>query len=85
MYRAHLVKAEILLKQPTDRMRPDIKSVVRGLADAQDLSLRFGGFLYAGDLRKLIRTAKPTSEFGCAAFLPFLPLLVPPSETRLLT
>ena len=36
MYTAHLAKATILLIQPTDWMCPDIKSVMRGLANAQD-------------------------------------------------
>ena len=35
-YMAHLMKATILLKQPMDWMCPDIKSVVRGLANAHD-------------------------------------------------
>ena len=81
MYTAHLAKATILLKQPTDWKCPDIKSVMRGLKNAHDLSFRFENFLFAGDLLRLIRATKLTSEFGCAAFFSFLFLLRVPSET----
>ena len=81
MYMAHLAKAAILSKQPTDWMCPDIKSVMRGLANAQDLSFKFENFLFADDLLRLIRATKLTSEFGCAAFLSCLFLLRAASET----
>ena len=81
MYTAHLMKAAILAKQPTDWMRPCIKSVASGLANAQDLSFRFGNFLFPDDLLRLIRTTKITSDFGRASFFPFIFLWVVPSET----
>ena len=71
-YMAHLANATILLKQPTDWICPDIKSAVRGLANAQNLPFIFGNFLFADDFMRLIRTTTLTSEFGCAAFFFFL-------------
>ena len=53
-YMAHLMKAAVLLKRPPDWMCPEIKSVARGLANAQDLSFRFENFLFADDLLRLI-------------------------------
>ena len=70
MYAVRLTKAAILLKQPTDWMLPDIKSAIRGLDIAQDLSFRFGDFLFADYLLRMIRSAKITSDFGRAAFSP---------------
>ena len=67
-YVAHLTRAAILLKPPTAWMCPDIKAVVHGLANTQDLSSKFNNFLFLVDLLRLIRTARLTSEFGCEAF-----------------
>ena len=81
MYTAHLLKAAILLKQPTDWICPDIKSAVRGLANTQDLAIRFDIFLCADDLLRRIRATKRTSDFGRASFFSFLFRLRVPSET----
>ena len=51
LYLSHLMKATtILLHQPTDWMSPDIRSVARGLANAQDVSFRFQNYMFAVDL-----------------------------------
>ena len=83
-YLSHLMKATILLQQPTDWMSPDIRSVARGLANAQDLSFRFQNFMFAEHLLRLIRHVKLATEFGQAAFLSFLCLLRAPSETLMI-
>ena len=67
-YIAHLTKAAIPAKQPMVWTRPDIRSVVRGLANALDLLRRFDNFLCSDDLLRLIRMAELTTEIGRPAF-----------------
>ena len=83
-YIAHLMKAVILLRQPTDSLTPDVRSVPRGLKNAQDMVFRFRNFILVGDLPRLLRTPKLTSAFGQAAFLSFLFLIRVPSEALVL-
>ena len=80
-YLIHLMKACILIHQPTDWMSPDIRSVARGLANAQDLPFRLQNYLFAGELSRLIWFTKLSTELGQASFLSFLCLLRAPSET----
>ena len=83
-YIAHVMKASILLRQPTDWLTPDVRSASRGLKNAQDLSFRFHNFILAGDLIRLLRTCKLTSPCEQAAFLSFLFLFRVPSEALML-
>ena len=62
-YLSHMMKAAILSHQPSDWMSPDIRSVARGPADAQDLSFRFRNFMSAEHLLRLIKHFKMTSGF----------------------
>ena len=82
-YGALLTKATILLKHPNDWMCPDIKAVVRGLANARDPPFKSANLLFAYDLLRLLRATRLTSEFGCAACFSFLFVLRVPSETIL--
>ena len=83
-YLAHLMKACILLHQPTDWVTPAIRSVARGLAAAQDFSFQFQNYIFAEDLLKLIKTVKLDNEFGWVCFFAFLLLLRIPSEALLM-
>ena len=83
-YIAHLTKASILMRQPTDWLVPDVRAVSRGLKQAQDLSFRFQNYILAGDLLRLLRARQLSTPFGQAAFLSFLFLFRVPSETLLL-
>ena len=80
-YLAHVMKASILLRQPTDWLTPVVRSVSRGLRGAQDLSFKFQNYMMAADLLRLLHVSNPSSEFGQAAFFSFLFLLRAPSET----
>ena len=84
LYLAHLMKAAILLHQPTNWITPDIRAVARGLKNAQDLPFRFQNFMFSDSLLALIRHIKLDNEFGLAEFLSFLLLLRVPSETLLI-
>lgn len=83
-YLSHLMKAPILLHQPTDWLSPKIRSVARGLANAQDISFRFQNYMFADELLRLIKFAKLPTELGQAAFLSVLGLLRVPSETLMI-
>ena len=84
-YISHVMKAAILLRQPTDWLTPDVRSASRGLKNAQDLSFHFQNYILAGDRPRLLRTCKLTSDFGQAAFMSFLFLSrVPPEALKLL-
>ena len=80
LYLSHLVEETIPLLQPTDWRAPEIRSVSRGLASAQRLSLRFQNYMCASDLLRLIRHVEMSAPLGIAAFLVFLFLLRAPSE-----
>ena len=80
-YLVHMMKAAILLHHPTDWMSPDTRSAARGLANTQDVSFRFQNYMFAGDLLRLIKFVKLSSEFGQSAFLSLLCLPRVPSET----
>ena len=84
LYLSQLMKASILLHQPTNWATPDIRAVARGLKNAHDLPFRFQNFMFADSLLELIRHVKLNNEFGLAAFLSFLLLLRVPSETLLI-
>ena len=75
------MKASILLRQPTDWMTPAVKSVSKGLRNAQDLSFTFQNYMMAADLLRLLQVSNLSSEFGQAAFFSYLFLLRVPSET----
>ena len=79
-YLSHVMKASILMREPTDWMCPAIRSVARGLASAQDLSFKFQNYVFASDLLRLLKFIKLSSELGLAAFLAFLLFLRVPSE-----
>ena len=83
-YLSHVVKACILLHQPTDWMSPAIKSVARGLASAQDLSFQFQNYVFADDLLKLAKSVKLDNDFGLVCFFSSLLLLRVPSEALLM-
>ena len=83
-YLAHVMKASILLRHPTDWITPDVRSVAKGLANAQDLSFKFQNYMFAADLLRLITSVKLDNEFGLACFMSFLLLLRVPSETLLM-
>ena len=55
MYVARLAKADIQHTHPTYWARPYIKAVAIGLTNAQDLLCKFGNFLFAGDLLRLLK------------------------------
>ena len=80
-YIAHVMKACILLHQPTDWLDPAVRSVSRGLKNAQDLSFKFQNYLMAADLLRLLQVSNLNTEFGQAAFFSFLFILRVPSET----
>ena len=83
-YLAHVMKACILLHQPTGWMSPAIKSAARGLAAAQDLAFQFQNYISADDLLKLIKSAKMENDFGLVCFFSFLLLLRVPSDSLLM-
>ena len=72
LYVSHLVKAAILMHDGTDWMCPAIRSVARGLANAQNLSFRFQNYMFALDLLRLLRFVKLSTDLGIAAFMSFL-------------
>ena len=80
-YIAHVMKAAILPRQPTDWLTPDVRSVARGLQNAHGLSFKFQNYLMADDLLRPLQVENLNTEFGQAAFLSFLFLLRVPSET----
>ena len=81
IYLSHLMKASILLRQPTDWLTAEVRSVSSGLRNAHVVSFRFPNFMFPPDLLRLVRTVKLSSDFGQSAFLSFLLLLRVPSET----
>ena len=80
-YLAHVMKASILLRQPTDWLTPAVRSVSRGLRNAQDLPFKFQNYTMAADLLRLFQVSNLSSEFAQAAFVSFLFLLRVPSGT----
>ena len=82
-YISHIMKAAILMRESTDWMWPAIRSVARGLANAQNLSFKFQNYVFASDLLRLLKFAKLSTELGKEAFLSFALLLRVPSETLL--
>ena len=80
-YIAHVMKAAILIRRPTDWLAPSVRSVPRGLRNAQNLSFKFQNYLMADDLLRLLHVSNLSTEFGQAAFFSFLFLLRVPSET----
>ena len=80
-YIPHVATAAILLRQPTDRLTPDVRSVARGLRGARDLSSGFPNYLMADDFPILVQVSNLSAEFGQSAFFPFLSLLRAHSET----
>ena len=84
LYLSHVMKAAILLGQPTDWLTPKVRSAANGLRLAAGVSFAFGNFVIASDLLALLKAVKLASPFGLAAFLSFLLLLRLPSETLLI-
>ena len=84
LYLTHVMKACILLRQPTDWLSPNIRSAAKGLRQAAEVSFAFENFMLASDLLNLLKVVKLASPFGLAAFLSFLLLLRVPSETLLM-
>ena len=54
-YIAHGVKAAMLLRHPTVWRAPDVRSVARGLRNAQGLSFKFQNYLMADGLLRLLQ------------------------------
>ena len=63
-YIAHVMKAEILLRRPTDWLIPDVRSVARGLRNAHDISFKFRNYLMADDLFLTTQSENLSTEFG---------------------
>ena len=73
-YSAHVVEAAIFLRQPTDWLTPDVRSVDRGLRGAHDLPVEFQNYIMADDLLRLLQAEYMSTEFDQAAFsLPHSP------------
>ena len=80
-YIAHVMKAAILMRRPTDWLTPDVRPVARGLRNAQDLSSKFRNYLMADDLLRLLQSENLSTEFGQSDFFSILFLLRVPSGT----
>ena len=75
------MQESILMRQPTDWLTPGVRSVSKGIGDAQNLSFLIQTFALAPDLQTLIRTVELNNEFGLSAIMSFLLVLRVPSET----
>ena len=83
LYLVRVMKAAVLLGQPTDWLTPKVKSGAEGLRHAAVKSFPFDNFMMAPDLLPLIKFVKLTTDFGLSAFLSFLLLRVPSETMRI--
>ena len=73
---AHAAKAAIFLRQPTDWMAPDVRSVARGIRNGRDLSGKFQNYITADDLLRPLQRGNQSTEFGhdSPPVVPFSPM-----------
>ena len=71
IYSTHVMKAAILLGQPTDWPTPNVRSLAKGPRLAAGKSFAFENFMMASGLLALLKVAKLSTDFGLSAFPPF--------------
>ena len=80
-YVSHLRKACILLQHPTSWFTEEIKTISKGLRNAQDKTFVFPNFLGAADVLRIIRYEGQLAPMAVVAYLSYLFSLRVPSET----
>ena len=80
-YSAHLRKSCILLRFPNDWFNEEIKTISRGLRNAQDRSFVFPNFLMSSDLLRITKYEWRFAPMAILAYLSYLFSLRVPSET----
>ena len=71
-YNAHLRKACILLGHAADWYTDEIRTISRGLRNAQDRSFAFPNFLMSGEVLRIIQFEGRFAPMGMVAFLSYL-------------